>query len=83
VPNAGGTCRLVGVVCLVFFSNGLLASRVSVALNRRRRVLRVLARVESRVKDLLKVVMVVEELEEVGRKVVELVERCRDLKGVV
>ena len=71
------------MVCLVFFSNGLLASRVSVALNRRRRVLRVLARVESRVKDLLKVVMVVEELEEVGRKVVELVERYRDLKGVV
>jgi len=71
------------VVCLVFFSNGLLASRVSVALNRRRRVLRVLARVESRVKDLLKVVEVVEELEEVGGKVVELVERYRDLKGVV
>ena len=71
------------MVCRVFVSNGLLASRVNVALNRRRRVLRVLARVESRVKDLLKVVMVVEELEEVGRKVVELVERCRDLKGVV
>ena len=71
------------MVCLVFFSNGLLASRVSVALNRRRRVLRVLARVESRAKDLLKVVEVVEELEEVGGKVVELVERYRDLKGVV
>jgi len=71
------------VVCRVFVSNGLLASRVNVALNRRRRVLRVLARVESRVKDLLKVVEVVEELEEVGGKVVELVERYRDLKGVV
>ena len=71
------------MVCRVFVSNGLLASRVNVALNRRRRVLRVLARVESRVKDLLKVVEVVEELEEVGGKVVELVERYRDLKGVV